>query len=184
MVRGARFPPVVVFSHNGAYLLADGFHRFRARKLAKFERIDAEVRCGTRLDALKFSLAANHRHGLPRSNEDKRHAITIALREFPDWSDRAVAELVGVSQPTVSVHRRQLINFISCAKRLGRDGKRRRLPNPNKRELHPLPERRLNGEEQAAHEMTLEVAEKFGDLETTIKSALSRFPSKKSVGTA
>src|SRR5882724_4206823 len=53
MIAGDRFPPVVVFRNNGPYFLADGFHRLRARKLAKFETIDAEVRQGTRLDALK-----------------------------------------------------------------------------------------------------------------------------------
>ena len=57
MIAGDRFPPVVVFLNNGDYLLADGFHRLLAKKLAKFEHIDAEVRQGTRLDALKFSLS-------------------------------------------------------------------------------------------------------------------------------
>jgi hypothetical protein len=128
MLAGSRFPPVVVFHSKGTYLLADGFHRVLASKLAKLKQIDAEVRQGSRLDAVKFSLSANHTHGLRRSNDDKRHSIEIALRELPQWSDRAIAELCGVSHPSVGVARRELVNSSSCEKRLGRDGKLRQLP--------------------------------------------------------
>ena len=158
MIAGDRFPPVVVFRSNGTYLLADGFHRFLARRLAKFERIDAEVRQGTRLDALKFSLSANHQHGLRRTNEDKRYAITVALREFSRLSDRMIADLCGVAHASVAAVRGQLVNLTSCQTRLGRDGKLRKLPvQPgNGGEPYPLP-----GEEESAHEITLEVTEKF-----------------------
>jgi hypothetical protein len=181
MIAGDRFPPVVVFRSNGTYLLADGFHRLLARKLAKFERIDAEVRQGTRLDALKFSLSANHQHGLRRTNEDKRHAVEIALREFPGWADRAIAQVCGVSHPSVGAARRQLVNFTSCGKRLGRDGKHRRLAvkQGKSREPYALPGSPANGAERAAHDLTLEVAQMFGNLETTVKSALSRFPGER-----
>ena len=114
MIAGDRFPPAVVYFDGRDYILADGFHRVRAARQARFETIQAEVRQGTRTDALKYSLASNHSHGLRRSNADKQHAIEIALKEFAGWSDRAVAELVGVSQPTVSAHRRQLKKTISC----------------------------------------------------------------------
>jgi len=148
MIAGDRFPPVVVFQSNTEYLLADGFHRLHARRLAKFERIDAEVRQGTRLDALKFSLSANHQHGLRRTNEDKRHAVEIALREFPEWSDQAIAQMCGVSHPSVGAVRRELVNFTSCGKRLGRDGKHRKQPvkQPTGGEPYTLPGRPDTGE--------------------------------------
>ena len=181
MIAGDRFPPVVIFLNNGDYLLADGFHRLLARKLAKFERIDAEVRQGTRLDALKFSLSANHQHGLRRTNEDKRHAVEIALCEFPGWADRAIAQMCGVSHPSVGAARRQLVNFTSCEKRLGRDGKHRRLAvkQDKSREPYALPGRPANSAERSAHNLTLEVAQKFGDLEATVKTALRRFPGER-----
>ena len=183
MIAGDHFPPVVVFYDGQDFILSDGFHRVRAAKLAKFDKIEAEIHKGTRLDALKFSLAANHRHGLRRSNEDKRHSITVALKEFSDLSDRAIAALCGVTHPSVSAVRRQLVNFSSCPKRLGRDGKHRRLPvKPgNGSEPYLLPGKASNGEDELAHEILLEVTEKFADLETTIISTLSRFPDQKPV---
>ena len=51
MIAGDRFPPVVVFQNNGTFILADGFHRVRAAKLAKLEKTAATVHHGTRLDA-------------------------------------------------------------------------------------------------------------------------------------
>jgi hypothetical protein len=177
MIAGHRFPPVVVFHHVGDYILADGFHRLRARRLAKFETIEAEVHQGTRLAAVKFSLSANHRHGLRRTNEDKRHAVEIALHEFPAWSDRAVANLCGVTHPSVGAVRRQLENFTSCEKRLGRDGKRRKVvENPDRSpEVYSLPPRTENGENRA-NDIVMEVAAKLADLETTVRSALTGFP--------
>jgi len=83
MLGGNRFPPVVVFHHTGDYCLADGFHRLRARQLAKFRRIEAEIRHGDWVDALKCSLAANRQHGLRRTSNDKRLAVETALRELP-----------------------------------------------------------------------------------------------------
>lgn len=130
MLAGDRFPPVVVFQNDGTLILADGFHRVRAAKIAKRETILAEVRPGARTDALKHSLAANHRHGLRRTNEDKQHAVIVALQEFAHLSDRLIAELCGVTHPVVGKLRRQLANFTSCALRTGKDGKARRLPIP------------------------------------------------------
>jgi hypothetical protein len=183
MIAGDRFPPVVVFRHNGDFILADGFHRLRARRLAKFETIEAEVHEGTRLDALKFSLSANHRHGLRRTNEDKRHAIEIALHELPAWSDRAVAQLCGVTHPSVGVVRRQLVNFTSCEKRLGRDGKRRKVVETPGRitEAYSLPPRTENAENRGTNSISMEVAAKLADLQTTVKTALGRFPSERPV---
>ena len=182
MIRGDKFPPIVVFQNNGDLILADGFHRIRAAKLARFERIAAEVRMGNRLDALKFSLASNQQHGLRRTNDDKRHAVTIALKEFGNLSDGALGEICGVSQPFVSSLRRQLKTVLSSEKRVGRDGKRRRLPNTvSGDQPRLLTNGTRNGEEQPAHEITMAIAEKLADLEDTIKSALSRFPGKKPV---
>jgi hypothetical protein len=62
--------------------------------------------------------------------------------------------------------------------RLGMDGKIRNLPFKPGYGGEPFP---LPGEEESAHEITLEVAQKFADLETTIKSALTRLPGKKPV---
>jgi ParB-like nuclease domain len=128
MVRGDRFPPVVVFQNNGEFIMADGFHRLRATRRAKLIYILAEVRPGCRRDALRFALGANHKHGLRRSNSDKRRAVTMALAEFGNSSDNFISEMCGVCQSFVSNIRHQLNSEISSAPRLGKDGKLRALP--------------------------------------------------------
>jgi len=72
MLRGDRFPPVVVFQNDGEFIVADGWHRVRTACRAKLGHILAEVRPGGRKDALRFALGCNQKHGLRRSNADKR----------------------------------------------------------------------------------------------------------------
>jgi ParB-like nuclease domain len=128
MVRGDRFPPTVIFQINGEFIMVDGFHRFRAARRARLTHILAEVRQGSRKDALRFALGANHKHGLRRSNGDKRRAVEIALAEFGNQSDRLLGQLCGVSQTFVGNIRHQLSTVYSSTPRLGKDGKFRALP--------------------------------------------------------
>lgn len=108
MLAGDKFPPIVVFEDKDLkdagdvnLFLADGFHRVAACVRNNFKDILAEVRQGTQKDALKYSIGANRTNGLCRTNADKRHCIRLALEHFADLSDRAIADLVGVSAPTV-----------------------------------------------------------------------------------
>jgi len=101
LAAGGTFPPVVLFGNEGQYYLADGFHRLEAAKTADQDMIDAEVHPGDRKAALKFALSANAKHGLRRSNPDKRHAIQIALAEFPGLSNHAYEEMCRVSDDLV-----------------------------------------------------------------------------------
>ena len=126
--RGDRFPPVVVFQNDGEFIMADGFHRAKAARRARLKHILAEIRQGSRKDALRFALGANHKHGLRRTNGDKRRAVELALAEFGNQSDRLLAEMCGVSQTFVTNIRHQLIAVMSSAPRLGKDGKFRALP--------------------------------------------------------
>src|SRR5215472_16289071 len=86
MAAGAMFPPVVVFYdwHLGCYWLADGFHRRYAAEAAGLTEIDADVRKGTRRDALLHSVGANAQHGHRRTNADKRRAVDILLKDS-EW---------------------------------------------------------------------------------------------------
>jgi len=101
-----KLPPVVVFVSGTEYLLADGFHRFMAAQRNGWREINAEVRKGSRLDAVKYSLGANVGHGLRRSPADKRRCIEIALKEFGELSSRAIAEMCGVDDKTVEDERK------------------------------------------------------------------------------
>ena len=104
MSTGDEFPPVVLFDDGRQKYLADGFHRMAAALSIGRDRIDATVHQGSKQDALLFSLKANSKHGLQRTNDDKRHSVRLLLDDFEyaDKSDREIAELCAVSHTFVS----------------------------------------------------------------------------------
>lgn len=112
---GAEMPPVVVFHDGADHWLADGFHRFHAHRSAEKVSIAAEVRDGTKRDAVLFSLGANGTHGMRRTNADKRKAVETMLADsdWSQWSDNQIAKTCGVSQPFASSVRSSLQTVIS-----------------------------------------------------------------------
>lgn len=115
---GENLPPVVVFFDGADHWLADGFHRyFGHRKLGLIE-IQADIREGTRRDAVLYSVGANGNHGLRRSNADKRKAVETLLKdaEWAKWSDSAIAKACGVSDKTVAATRTSIFGNSDDAK--------------------------------------------------------------------
>jgi ParB-like chromosome segregation protein Spo0J len=102
MSNGAVFPPIVLFHDGNQHYLADGFHRFMAAQRLTFVDIDADVRPGSREDALWFALGANKTNGKRLNEADKTHAVDIALRAWPAKMQREIAEQVGCSESLVS----------------------------------------------------------------------------------
>ncbi|MEM9159936.1 MAG: ParB/RepB/Spo0J family partition protein [Verrucomicrobiota bacterium] len=103
MKSGEIFPPVIAFFDGSKYFLADGFHRYLAAKRIDEDEILAEVREGSRTDALIFALGANATNGVYRTNADKRRACEIALEE---WYDRSNAYLADICKVSVELVRR------------------------------------------------------------------------------
>lgn len=100
-------PPVVVFHDGEAYWLGDGFHRLRAFEKAGQHDIPAEIRQGTRRDAILFSVGANAQHGLRRTRADKQRAVLTLLHdaEWGAWSDSEIARRCNVSHTMVATLR-------------------------------------------------------------------------------
>lgn len=143
MENGAEFPPVTVFHDGTDYWMADGFHRIMAAVRNGFIDIEADIKKGTRQDALVYALGANVTNGLRRTNADKRRCVQIALKEFPDWSDRRIAEVCAVDGSMVADVSKQLQESCSYerpAKRIGRDGKARSTPTPRESRGWTAPE--------------------------------------------
>lgn len=87
-----------------------------------------------------------------------------------------------MSPPLVSSVRRELKILTVEGSRLGRDGKRRKLPvRNNGHEPHSLPDPPANNSERAAQAEVCEIAERLSELETTIRSLMARFPDRKTV---
>jgi hypothetical protein len=120
---GAQLPPVTVYFDGSEYWLADGFHRFHAHRKIDALQILADVREGTRRDAVLHSVGANAAHGLRRSNADKRQAVETLLKdaEWSGWSNREIARACGVSDVFVGKVRESLTaNVCSDATPVGR----------------------------------------------------------------
>lgn len=100
---GKEFPPIVTFHDGEVYWLADGFHRVLAHEKAGLVDVLAEIRTGSKRDALLFAVGANATHGLARTNKDKRRAVEILLRdeEWAGLGDQWAAEHAGVNRSTV-----------------------------------------------------------------------------------
>ncbi|WP_144223439.1 ParB/RepB/Spo0J family partition protein [Mesorhizobium amorphae] len=111
---GATFPPIVVFYDGKKHWLADGFHRFHAYQKAGREKVAADVRQGTRRDAILHSVGANEAHGLRRTNDDKRRAILTLLNDsvWGKWTDREIARACHVDNKTVAKVRSEVTEEI------------------------------------------------------------------------
>lgn len=110
MIAGAIFPPVVVFFDGSDYWLSDGFHRLNAAIQAGIGYINADIKEGDKRDALLYAVGANTSHGLRRTNDDKRHAVSLLLNdpEWCEWSDYEIAKACAVSRSLVQTVRDSL----------------------------------------------------------------------------
>ncbi len=152
MAAGDKFPPGVVFRVSGEYLLVDGWHRYEAAKIVGGKSFAAEVREGTRQEAIRFAVQANATHGLPRNNKDKHRAVELALRAFPKVSNRVIADFSMVSHTFVNHIRPELETVSSSDKRTGHDGKQRKAPKPRPRTSRkPSSMTRAKGPEDKEH---------------------------------
>jgi len=105
-----KMPPVIVFENEGepGFLLADGRHRLEAIKslAPRLPKPPQSVKAikypGGYEEALTYALLANDRNGMRRSNEDKRRCVEAALEQWPDKTQKEIAELCGVSQQMIS----------------------------------------------------------------------------------
>src|ERR1700733_13812215 len=103
---GDELAPIEVVPHNdGKYLIADGVHRTYAAVRAVRNDIPALIITplpGETAEACVYrrALETPTRSALPLSKAERRRAV-LKLRSETDLSDRAIAQLVGVSHNSV-----------------------------------------------------------------------------------
>jgi hypothetical protein len=104
LLNGCIFPPIEIFDDGVHKWLVDGFHRLFSHKRADFSEIEVNVHQGTLRDAQLYALGVNDKHGLQRTNADKRKAVMIALNdlEWQDYSDTQIAKICNVSATFVA----------------------------------------------------------------------------------
>lgn len=116
-------PPILV--QKTGLRIIDGMHRLEAAKLRGKTHISARVIDCTDEEAFILAVQSNTLHGLPLSKADRIAGAKRILASHPDWSDRAVASVTGLSAKTIGVLRNRSTGDVPMlAKRLGRDGKK------------------------------------------------------------
>lgn len=125
-----KMPMIDVFyeAGNKKMLIGDGMHRLQGMRTLGFKACQANVHAGVYEDALKFALLANERHGIRRSQADKRRAVEEAIKQWPKVSNVQIATLASVDDHTVKAVRDWLEEQGKVAPepvRQGKDGSER-----------------------------------------------------------
>ncbi|MCA2229580.1 SDR family NAD(P)-dependent oxidoreductase [Nonomuraea aurantiaca] len=113
-------PPIVV---RRSMEVIDGMHRICAARSRGESYISAFVLDESDTEAYIQSVTANITHGLPLSLRDRKAAAERLLRLCPGKSDRAIAQLAGLSGKTVGALRRTLDDLPQAEARVGQDGR-------------------------------------------------------------
>ncbi|OXM45018.1 ParB N-terminal domain-containing protein [Amycolatopsis alba] len=124
----AVLPPIVV--QLATRRVIDGMHRLRAARLRGRREILVRFYDGDDDDAFVIAVETNIAHGLPLSQADRTAASARIIHARPQWSDRKVASVTGLSATTVGAIRRRSADGTGQAKvsaRIGLDGKSRPL---------------------------------------------------------
>ncbi|MFC7843754.1 transcriptional regulator, partial [Streptomyces sp. NPDC057382] len=85
----------------------DGVHRLRAVERSGATHISAVLFNGDERQAFLLAVKLNSNHGLPLSLADRKAAALHLLADFPEWSNRRLAGVVGLSDKTVAALRQR-----------------------------------------------------------------------------
>jgi len=99
-----KLPPIVV--HRATMQIVDGLHRLRAAVLRGDSTIEVLYFDGASADAFVLAVELNRAHGLPLSRADRTAAAVRIIASYPDWSNRRIAAVAGISATTVGTIRR------------------------------------------------------------------------------
>ena len=149
-----QFPPIELWFDGKSYWPSDGFHRFHAHKRAGFLDIEAVVNQGTKRDAFLACLRANGKHGKPRTPEERRYVVQMALEdiELGEKTDVEIALICDVSSMTVGRVRKAM--GLEAASRVDKNGQR---VNISGRGPKPAPEPEPEyTEDDKMHELAIE----------------------------
>jgi ParB-like chromosome segregation protein Spo0J len=127
-------PPIVVY--RPMMRVIDGVHRVRAALLRGEEKIAVRFFDGGAADAFVLAVKLNVTHGLPLALADRKRAAERIITSHPQWSDRRVASVTGISPGTVADLRRRADDGSDrVASRVGQDGRIRPLDGSAGRRL-------------------------------------------------
>lgn len=149
-----QFPPIDLWFDGKSYWPSDGFHRFHAHKRAGFLDIESVVNQGTKRDAFLACLKANGKHGKPRTPEERRYVVQMALEdiELGEKTDVEIALICDVSSMTVGRVRKAM--GLEAASRVDKNGQRVNITGRGPKPA-PEPEPEYT-EDDKMHELAIE----------------------------
>jgi transposase len=167
---GEVFPPVSVFFDGSEYWLVDGFHRYFATKSNGKTSIDAEVENGTLKEAIRASWKANGKRGLNLNSADTKK---IMLAMFADevtktWSNRQIAEYVGVSHSTVNRLKSSLEQSSTKKKPVKDSGDKPVSKADIGKTVQNIPQPDMTSALMVKQEVVMELNEKIDELAQTV----------------
>jgi len=119
-------PPIVV--HRPTMRVIDGVHRVNAARSLGRETIRALLFDGDEVAAHIEAVRSNVTHGKPLTLAEREAAALHIVELVPDWSDRRIAGVSGLSPKTVArLRARATVDSAQSRARLGRDGRLRPL---------------------------------------------------------
>ena len=117
-------PPIVV--HLPTMRVIDGVHRVHAARSVGRVKVRAILFEGNEVDAQVEAVRSNVTHGKPLTLAERESAAIRIIELVPDWSDRRIAGLSGLSPKTVGrLRERATVEAPRSRARLGRDGRLR-----------------------------------------------------------
>ncbi|MFI2612543.1 streptomycin biosynthesis regulator [Kitasatospora sp. NPDC018619] len=119
------FRPIVV--RAGTMEVVDGLHRLEAAVRRGDQEIAVRWFHGGPQEAYVYAVHANTVHGLPLSLAERRAAARHILLTHPQWSDRRIAAVAGLSARAVAELRDTRGPADGAAVRVGRDDRARPL---------------------------------------------------------
>lgn len=151
-----KFPPIDLWFDGKAYWPSDGFHRFHAHKRAGFLDIEAIINQGTKRDAFMACLKANSKHGKPRTPDERRYVVQMALEdiELGEKTEAFIAELCDVSLSTVGRVKKAL--KLKKTTIVDKNGRRVDVSKSGRPSAPPPPPPPEYTEDDKMHELALE----------------------------
>lgn len=128
----SELPPIIV--RRDDLRVVDGMHRLRAARLRGESRISVQFFDGDDNDAFVVAVRSNVTHGLPLSLADRKAAAERIVASHPQWSDRMIATVAGLSGATIARIRRAHPENASDT-RVGNDGKVRPVNGMERRRV-------------------------------------------------
>lgn len=129
-------PPILV--HRVTMRVIDGMHRMRAAELRGEKEIDVRFVDGDEASSFVLAVSENVRHGLPLSAAERKAAVARIIDCYPEWSDRMIASVSGLSATMVAITRKGMARNSkprAHAYTIGRDGRIRPRDSAQRREF-------------------------------------------------